>query len=60
MDKEDKRISVTNFLKEFESRYNQQPARERDLLEVQPDKVTLFIKASDRSYQEKLDVLLKD
>ena len=45
VDKEDKKISVMELLKEFEACYNQLTTTERTLLE--PEKVMLFLKASD-------------
>ena len=58
VDKEDKKISVMELLKEFEARYNQLTTTERTLLEQ--EKVILFLKASDRSYREKLVAFLED
>ena len=58
VDKEEKKISVMELLKEFEARYNQLTTTERTLLE--PEKVMLFLKASDRSYREKLVSFLED
>ena len=58
VDKEDKKISVMELLKEFETRYNQLTTTERTLLEQ--EKVILFLKASDRSYREKLVAFLED
>ena len=51
VDKEDKKISVMELLKEFEARSNQLTMTEMTLLE--PERVILFLKASDRSYREK-------
>ena len=58
VDKEDKKISGTELLKEFEARYNQLTTTERTLLE--PNKVILFLKASDQSYRENLVSFLED
>ena len=58
VDKEDKKISVMDLLKEFEAHYNQLTTTERTLLE--PEKVMLFFKASYRSYRETLVSFLED
>ena len=58
VDKEDKKISVMELLKEFETHYNQLMTTKRTLLEQ--EKVILFLKASNRSYREKLVAFLED
>mgnify|MGYP000718752844 CR=1 FL=1 len=58
MDKEAKKISVIELLKEFEARYNQLTMTKRTLLEL--EKFILLLSASNRSYREKLVAFLDD
>ena len=58
VDKEDKKISVMELLKEFEARYNPLTMTKKTLLE--PEKIILFLKSSNRSYRDKLVSFLKN